>query len=552
MSQFLQWFQFPPGAEAKPGDVHHTIRERILTAVLAVSAVLGAIAYLINVQTILAQGQWGWIVLYTIGFAWVLAITFVRKIPYRIRVYSLLVVLYALGIMSAMQYGAAGDARIWFMGSVLLAGVFLGLWEGLAALVVTTLTYLGIGWMMNQGLIALPEPGDLLHFDNFSSWTTTAAPYFSVGAVVILSIGILVNGLSTTARKNREYAETLAADQKELQQRSATLQRREVQIRTAAEISRAAVSELDPDVFFQRVVDLVRKRFDLYYVGVFTLDESGHYAVLRAGTGEAGRRMLAANHRLAIGSTSMVGYAVSNREARIASDVEMETIRYANPYLPETRSELAIPMISGDRALGAITVQSAQPRAFDQDDIVVFQGIADSLAIALENARLFQQLQESLQEIQEVHRQYIRQSWMEVTDRTHGISYTYDRATTEKISGIEQEIFQPSTMEVPLVLRDEPIGYLSLETARPTLTPQEMSFIESVAQQTALALENIRLVEETQRSAQQAYIISNLSDELSRAMDVERVLKIAVRELGRLPNISEATVHIDPSAVEEK
>jgi GAF domain-containing protein len=262
--------------------------------------------------------------------------------------------------------------------------------------------------------------------------------------------------------------------------------------------------------------------------------------------------MLADHHRLAVGSTSMVGYAISNKEARIASDVEMENIRYANPHLPETRSELAIPLVSGDRALGAITVQSAQAHAFDQDDIVVFQGIADSLAVALENARLFQQLQDSLQEIQEVHRQYIRQSWLEVTDRTHGISYTYDRAITEKDALTDQEIFQPATMEIPLVLRDEPIGYLSLETARPTLTPQEKSFIESVVQQTALALENIRLVEETQRVAQQASIVSDFSDELSRAMDVERVLKTAVRELGRLPNISEVSVHIDPSPVEER
>ena len=330
------------------------------------------------------------------------------------------------------------------------------------------------------------------------------------------------------------------------------LEQRETQIRTAAEIARTAVSELDPDVFFQQVADLMQSRFNLYYVGVFILDESGHYATLRAGTGEAGKKMLAEGYRLAVGSTSAVGYAISSREAHITSGEEAQDLHRVNPYLPEARSEMALPMLSGERVLGAVSVQSDRPNAFNRDDITIFQSIVDSLAIALENAHLFQQLQNSLQELQAVHRQYVRQSWGDITERTQGISYTYAREAEEEDAHPVQDIFQPATVEIPLVLRDEPIGYLSLESSRPALTPQEMNFVEAVVQQTALALENIRLVEETQRSAQRARIISDFSEELSRAMDVEQVIKTAVRELGRLAAVSEVAVHIDPAPEDEE
>jgi len=552
MSRLLQWFQANKEAGTTAENQYHTIRERLLTAVLIVISILGGAAYIVYIQAVLNTGKWNWIAPYTLGLLWIVAITFVRKIPYHIRAYSLLLGLYAIGIMAALQYGAAGDARTWFFGAALLASVFLGLWEGMGILALTTVTYLGIGWMMSQGTVVAPDPGDLLQFDNFASWTTTSAPYFAIGTTVVLSIGVLVSGLKTNIQQTNNYLEAIAQDQAMLRQQSADLKQREIQIRTAAEISRTAVSELDPNVFFQRVVDLMRNRFELYYVGVFTLDDSGHYAILRAGTGDAGRQMMANDYRIAIGSTSTAGYAIINKKAHIATEDEIQNPQHANPYLPETRSELVLPMISGERALGAISVQSTQPNAFTPNDIPIFQSIADSLAIALENANLFQQLQKSLQELQQVHRQYVRQSWKEVAKWEDSISYTYDRASGDEHTHPEnQEKPQPTTIKIPLVLRDEPIGYLSLESERPRLTPQEMNFVESIVQQTALALENIRLVEETQRSAQQARIISKFSEEISRSMDVERVLKTAVRELGHLTSVSEATVHIIPALPDE-
>jgi GAF domain-containing protein len=460
----------------------------------------------------------------------------------------MLITLYALGIISAVQYGAAGDSRVWFFGAAVLAGVFMGLRVGIISTIVSTITYLALGWAMQSGLLDVSDPSPTLNPEKIEGWTSTAIPFLAISTMIVTSIGVLINGLNNNIRRSRKLAEELAFDQEQLETRSQALERRELQVRTAAEISRTVVAELDPDTLFQRVVDLVQTRFNLYYVGVFTIDSSGHYAVLRAGTGEAGAKMLARQHHLAIGTTSMIGYAISQKEPRIASDVGLEAYHFSNPDLPHTRSELALPMISAERVLGAITVQSIEADAFDEDDIVVYQGVADSLATALVNANLFQQVQTSLEEVQALHRQYLLESWGNiVTSSAQELKYTYEQEA-HLPENVADTPLPPTSLELPLLLRDQAIGNLTIEADRTALTPHEHAFIEAVTQQTVLALENIRLVEETQRTAQQDRIVSTISEEFSRAMDVESVIKIAVLELSRLPNVTEVSVHIEPFA----
>jgi PAS domain S-box-containing protein len=177
------------------------------------------------------------------------------------------------------------------------------------------------------------------------------------------------------------------------------LERRSAQLQTAAEVSRAASSVLDPDVLIQQVVNLARERFDLYYAGLFLVDEAGKWAVLWAGTGKAGQKMLKQGHKLEIGGESMIGWCVANKQARIALDVGEEAVRFENPFLPETRSELALPLISRGQAIGALTIQSTQEAAFGEEDITVLQTMADQLANAIGNARLYEQIQARAKEL---------------------------------------------------------------------------------------------------------------------------------------------------------
>ena len=194
----------------------------------------------------------------------------------------------------------------------------------------------------------------------------------------------------------------MGRDITERKQTEETLERRAIQLQTAAEVSRAANSILTVDELLPQVVDLVRERFDLYYAGLFLVDETGQWAILRAGTGESGRKMIETGHKLEVGSASMIGWCIANRKARIALDVGKEATRFSNPLLPQTRSEMALPLISRDRVIGAMTIQSSRPVAFTQEDINVLQTMADQMANAIENARLFEQTRAAHQQA-EVH-----------------------------------------------------------------------------------------------------------------------------------------------------
>jgi GAF domain-containing protein len=166
---------------------------------------------------------------------------------------------------------------------------------------------------------------------------------------------------------------------------------------TAAEVGRAAASILNLERLAREVVELVRGRFDLHYVGLFLLDESGEHALLEAGTGEPGRIMKEQGHKLVVGGVSMVGVACAQRQARITQEAGDEPIRFDNPLLPDTRSEAALPLLVGDRVLGALDVQSVKPSAFSTQDIAVLQLVADQVAVAVDNARKFSREAELLE-----------------------------------------------------------------------------------------------------------------------------------------------------------
>jgi GAF domain-containing protein len=298
-------------------------------------------------------------------------------------------------------------------------------------------------------------------------------------------------------------------------------QRRAMQLQTAAEVSRAASSILDLDELLPQVVELIRERFGPYYAGIFLVDEARKHVVLQAGTGEAGRKMLEAGHKLEVGGKSMIGRCVANRQTRIALDVGKEAVRFDNPLLPETRSEMALPLVSRGEAIGAMTIQSMQEAAFSEEDAVVLQTMADQLANAIQNARLFQRGQESLQKVETSHHRYLREAWEEYTARQPEVlGYEYDLRRVvplqetpplELTSALREGRLvtqsggdggKGAALLAPITLGGEAIGVLGFEEPeRPRRwTSDETALIEAVTSQLALTLENRRLFEQTQEA----------------------------------------------------
>jgi GAF domain-containing protein len=285
-------------------------------------------------------------------------------------------------------------------------------------------------------------------------------------------------------------------------------------------------------------VNLISDRFGYYYAAFFLIDSSGRWAELKGATGEAGRTLKIQGHRLEVGGQSMVGTTISTRQARIALDVGKEPARFENPLLPETRSEIALPLIVGDRVLGALDVQSKQEAAFYSDDIETLQGMANQVAIAIENARLFQETQRNLEELRVAHRHYLAEAWAE-TGRESG-QYEY-------VAGNEpaDQTQKNETVSVPLVLRDQTIGRLSLEGGQ-EWTPEERTLIESVATQAALALENARLLEESRQLALRERLAAEIIGKIWSSSNADIILQTAIKELGRALRADEAIIEIKP------
>jgi GAF domain-containing protein/ABC-type sugar transport system substrate-binding protein len=352
------------------------------------------------------------------------------------------------------------------------------------------------------------------------------------------------------------------------------IERRAVQLQTVSEISRAASSLLDVNELTQQAVNLIQNRFGLYYVGLFLIDqngewtgETGRWAVLRAGTGEAGQKMLSQGHKLEIGGASMIGWCTANISPRITMDtnevIDENFLRFINPLLPKTRSEMALPLSSRGQVLGALTIQSTQRNAFSNEDITILQSMADQLANAIANASLYEQTQTALKEMESIYHRYLMQGWSEYSQFRSASGYRRNEKGVTPLGSdllpeVQHALLDPHptiikttdetqpTLVVPIKLRDYPIGAIGLKAKEEQRqwSEEEISLIEILSEQFALAAENIRLLEETQRRAEREHLVSEITTRLRTSNDPQTILQTAAGELRRALNAKNARVMI--------
>jgi GAF domain-containing protein len=366
--------------------------------------------------------------------------------------------------------------------------------------------------------------------------------------IVILAAAItgvfLVSSLrKLLAKKEEEIGIAMGSMQDQasaFQTKTEEFQIQMARTQTAAAISRSLASILNPNRLIQQAAEEIKSAFDLYYVGVFLIDTTHEFAVLRYGTGEEGKRMVANRHRLAVGGFSMIGWTTQNRQPRIALDVGEDAIHFDNPDLPETRSELTVPILTPNGILGALSIQSKRENAFPQRDVALLQQITDALGIALENANTFESTQKALDDLRVINKAFVQKAWGEEISSVGEMKVEYENPLVPPPA---QEI---SHLKVPLLLRDEVIGYIHLEIEGNELNPDQQEFLETISAQTSTALENARLIDATQRSAAREQQLNEFATQFSRALTIEEILKTAVTEFGNLPSVFEASIALLP------
>lgn len=342
--------------------------------------------------------------------------------------------------------------------------------------------------------------------------------------------------------------------------------RRAAQLKTITELSETIAQVQDLSEVFPTVTTLISERFGFYHVGVFLIDQDHTYALLQAANSEGGKRMLARRHRLRLG-TGVVGFAAQSGQPRIALDVGKDAVFFDNPDLPNTRSEVALPLKTRGQTIGILDVQSTEAGAFSTEDLQVLTALANQVSIALENARLLTETRTALAQVQEVYNEFSKTEWSRTISNIQQPGFRYRTGRIEMLEGALQspEVISAiqngeivaehpngfdekrSSVAVPVKLRGEVIGVLHVEANDPSREWQkdEVGLIAAVAERAAVAMENARLFQEARRRAAKEQTISEATSRISSALNIENILQATAEELERVLSGSEIVIQFE-------
>jgi GAF domain-containing protein len=336
------------------------------------------------------------------------------------------------------------------------------------------------------------------------------------------------------------------------------LARRSAQLAAVTQVARQAAGIHDLDKLLDQTTQLISEYFGYYHAGIFLLDPVGDFAILEAASSRGGQKMLTRQHKLRVGSTSngnnppvpigIVGTVAKTGQPRIALDVGQDAVYFDNPDLPETHSEMALPLKIRERIIGVLDVQSTVSAAFTEEDANVLQALVDQIALAIDNVRLLQENQKAVQEIKTLYQQQVGQAWnKQLTGRL--LAFTYDATGVKPADASLVKTGFPengSTLEVPLVLRTQKLGSLVLcrEGKKGNWSVQEQILVKETVNQIVLALENARLLAETQRRAERERLITEITSHIRETLDIDTILQTAAREFRQVLGLNDITIRL--------
>ena len=347
---------------------------------------------------------------------------------------------------------------------------------------------------------------------------------------------------------------------RELEQTNQQLSQSAIRLQSITELSESISRIDDLNEVFPVTAKLINERFGFYHVGIFLTDQDREYTILQAANSEGGKKMLERGHQLKLG-TGVVGYCAQTGLPRIALDVGKDAVFFDNPDLPETRSEVALPLNSRYEtgSVGVLDVQSKEAGAFSTEDLQVLTALANQVSISIENARLLSEARAALAQVQKVSDEFTRSEWSRTISKVEQKGFRYqtgriemlnnDLQDTEVMTAIQNGATSKNpgksqAVAVPVKLRGEVIGVLHIESNNPSRVWQEdeMSLVEAVAERAAFAMENARLFQDARRRAAKERLISEATSRISGALNMENILQTTADELERVLGGSEVLI----------
>ena len=546
-------------AEKDINQSHNRSQARLLRTLLIIS-----IATDVGALVASAVGGFGWQYLLPISslLAFALGSLFALNrgylLPARILLPSSLFVVITYIIAAPPGYGLHDINLLAYAVVITLASLTLGQRGAFAFTFLIILSIFGIGIAEMRGILVSPT----------SSLTLPVSPIAI--SIVVLAITFIQRALINLLNVSVEHAQS---SEKEVAERNSELQRfnegleklvqertlalenanakieyRAAQFEAIAQVSRTISSTQDLNTLLPQIASVISRLFGFYHVGIFLLDARGEYAVLSAANSDGGQRMLARDHRLKVGETGIVGYVTATGNPRVALDTGADAVFFNNPDLPGTHSEMSLPLNVSGHVIGVLDVQSTERNAFAEEDVSILSTLADQVGIAIQNSRQYEETRRALIESESLSRQFIEQAWQQFTKSRNlvGIRHTGAKATIlyakngeakgESWSNKEQAEVQPqsASLVLPIKLRGETIGSVEVRSPDNRVWDQdELDIVTAIIERAAVALENSRLLTESQKRAAKERAIGEISAKISAQSDIDQLLKTAAQELGR-------------------
>ncbi len=532
-----------------------------------VTALSGTLQPILNLTSILSLIAYLWIafqhalsrqplipVILTPFLVTILIVTFRQTLSASLRAGFLIAFYLLIGLVVLLLGGMQSIGLLLFLTAVLISFTFWNETAGRIAFLISLALIILTGISHHFGLLQ-PfgiEPQPLA----ITSFIGSLATFMLASWVSIVVTGHLLKAYSSAALSEKELSRILDEERKNLEarieERTRLLTRQTSLMETAGEIAHQISMETSQENLFRNTIQLIRDRLGYYHAGIFLMDEANENAVLVSALGEAGEKMLAQGHRLKKGEEGIVGNVVARGEARIALDVGKDAVHFKNPLLPNTRSEIALPIKIGERILGALDIQSTEPEAFSQVDIQSLQIIANQLAVALERIRLIDQLQQTVADLESGYRTETRKSWrifIRSNRKTRGFRYDPNRKQVEPIPAVKrpsQLNSDPQTVQVPLRSRGETIGVLNIKFKGGQPSPEIQRLLNTTAERLGSALETARLLEELQLRAEREHLVGDLATQVRSSTDFEQILKTTAQQIRQKLGLREVVVQILP------
>jgi len=493
---------------------------------------------------------------------------FVMKQGY-IKQTSFVLLITSWAALTFQAYSYSGIYDVAYVGSIiliLLAGLLLDFRYVILFACLSIVSGWGLAYYQTSSGLSI----------NLDKPLSLARDYTVVFLLLTLITYLIISGFRNAAANAREneqrqiqtniqlqelqtsLEERVEARTHELQETFALLGKRAKELEAVSEISHSMTSIQDIDELLPSITILISSRYGFYHTGIYLIDDTRKYAVLRAASSEIGQRLLEKQQKLRVEPTSMVGFAASSGQIRVAADVTKDINYMAISDLPDTKSEVVIPLVVGSEIIGVLDVESTELNAFSEREISILHTLANLAAVSIQNARSFSETRRALAESERIYKQFVQQGWGRIARNKSILGYKYsleglmpitiapkaNAASQSQILPASDPKDQPAVLSIPIKLRDQVIGTMRVQSTKPLREwdQDELAMIQATADRAALALENARLLEDSQRRATKERVISEIAAKITGSISMDNILKTAVEELGQAIPSAEVVV----------